>query len=266
MLAINIYYNTDILALSHLFATVSYRHLPLKLLCPGPYVPVPFLHCNGYVWRTHLFFCIVESFLLFLLWVLECCSATKLLSSLDWRGLGPRRDHVNTPIPPSNFIGTHITTGCVNLQLNIWSKRPALSPSPLRHRTRRLCWFKRCLQQWYSTGGKRTPGSTWRVNLQLNIWSKDQHYRPHLSDTEQDGDAGLRAALSSGLQPRVRVPTEVREYILRVTRKHLTDPLETWTSSDPCTHQDLAPNWGAGMPEKSPVISLTGHNHNYHNW
>jgi hypothetical protein len=49
------------------------------------------------------------------------------------------------------------------------------------------------------------------------------------------------------------------------SRKHLTEPLEPWTSSDPRTHEDSSPGWGAGMPETSSVISLTGQNH-INNW
>jgi hypothetical protein len=33
------------------------------------------------------------------------------------------------------------------------------------------------------------------------------------------------------------------------------------TSSDSCTHKDLLPKWGAGMPETSSIMSLIGHNH-----
>jgi hypothetical protein len=35
----------------------------------------------------------------------------------------------------------------------------------------------------------------------------------------------------------------------------------SWTSSGPRTHEDSSPNWGAGMPETSSIISLTGQNH-----
>jgi hypothetical protein len=37
--------------------------------------------------------------------------------------------------------------------------------------------------------------------------------------------------------------------------------LNLWTSSDPRTHEDSSPNWGAGMPETSSIISLTSQNH-----
>jgi hypothetical protein len=42
-------------------------------------------------------------------------------------------------------------------------------------------------------------------------------------------------------------------------------PFETWTSSDPRTHEDSSPNWGASMPETSSFVSLAGHNH-INNW
>jgi hypothetical protein len=44
-----------------------------------------------------------------------------------------------------------------------------------------------------------------------------------------------------------------------------TQALEPSTSSDPRTHEDSSPNWGAGMPETSSVISLTGQNR-INNW
>jgi hypothetical protein len=43
------------------------------------------------------------------------------------------------------------------------------------------------------------------------------------------------------------------------------EPLESWTSSDPRTHEDSSPNWGVGIPESSSVISLTAQNH-IDNW
>jgi hypothetical protein len=49
------------------------------------------------------------------------------------------------------------------------------------------------------------------------------------------------------------------------TWKHLTEPLEPWTNSDPRTHEDSFQNWGAGMPETSSFISLTGQNR-INNW
>jgi hypothetical protein len=58
----------------------------------------------------------------------------------------------------------------------------------------------------------------------------------------------------SGLEPGVRVPPGGK-------RKHLTEPLEPWTNSDPHTHEDMSPNRGDGMPETSPIISLTVQNH-----
>jgi hypothetical protein len=59
----------------------------------------------------------------------------------------------------------------------------------------------------------------------------------------------------SGLQPGERVPPPGS------TRKHLNqnetpEPRELWTFSDPRTHEDSSPNWGAGMPETGSVISL----------
>jgi hypothetical protein len=41
--------------------------------------------------------------------------------------------------------------------------------------------------------------------------------------------------------------------------------LEPRTSSDPHTHEDSSPNWGADMQETSSIISLTGQK-NIHNW
>jgi hypothetical protein len=43
------------------------------------------------------------------------------------------------------------------------------------------------------------------------------------------------------------------------------EPSEPWISSDSRTHEDSSPNWGAGMPETSSIISLTGQNH-INNW
>jgi hypothetical protein len=57
---------------------------------------------------------------------------------------------------------------------------------------------------------------------------------------------------SNGLQPRV-------------LEDILTEPLEPRTASGPRTHEDSSPNWGAGMPETSSVISLAGQNH-INNW
>jgi hypothetical protein len=39
------------------------------------------------------------------------------------------------------------------------------------------------------------------------------------------------------------------------------EPLEPATSSDPHTHEDSSPNWGAAMPETSRIILVTGQNH-----
>jgi hypothetical protein len=57
----------------------------------------------------------------------------------------------------------------------------------------------------------------------------------------------------------------VCEDILHINEKETQEPLEPWTSSDPRTHEDSSPNWGAGMPETSSDISLTGQNH-INNW
>jgi hypothetical protein len=46
-----------------------------------------------------------------------------------------------------------------------------------------------------------------------------------------------------------------------IDRNETQEPPEPWTSSGPRTHEDSSPNWGAGMPETSSVISLTGQNH-----
>jgi hypothetical protein len=49
------------------------------------------------------------------------------------------------------------------------------------------------------------------------------------------------------------------------TQRHLTEPVEPWTISDPSAHKDSSPNWGAGLPQTSSIISLTGQNH-INNW
>jgi hypothetical protein len=46
-----------------------------------------------------------------------------------------------------------------------------------------------------------------------------------------------------------------------INQNETQEPLEPWTRSDPRTHEDSSPNWGAGMPETSSVISLTVQNH-----
>jgi hypothetical protein len=50
-----------------------------------------------------------------------------------------------------------------------------------------------------------------------------------------------------------------------IIQNETLEPLEPWTSSDPHTHEYSSPNWGAGMPETSSIISLTGQNH-INNW
>jgi hypothetical protein len=50
-----------------------------------------------------------------------------------------------------------------------------------------------------------------------------------------------------------------------INQNETQEPLEPWTSSDPRTHENSSPNWGAGMPETSSVISLTDQNH-INNW
>jgi hypothetical protein len=50
-----------------------------------------------------------------------------------------------------------------------------------------------------------------------------------------------------------------------INQNETQEPLEPLISSDPRTHEDPSPNWGAGMPETSSIISLTGHNH-VNNW
>jgi hypothetical protein len=67
----------------------------------------------------------------------------------------------------------------------------------------------------------------------------------------------------SGFQRGVRVPPGICENILLQTETQ--EPPEPWTSSDPRTHEDSSPNWGAGMPETSSAISLRGQNH-INNW
>jgi hypothetical protein len=36
---------------------------------------------------------------------------------------------------------------------------------------------------------------------------------------------------------------------LCINQNETQEPLEPWTSSEPSTHEDSSPNWGAGMPE-----------------
>jgi hypothetical protein len=50
-----------------------------------------------------------------------------------------------------------------------------------------------------------------------------------------------------------------------INQNETQEPLEPWTSSDPRTHEDSSPKWGAGKPETCPGISLTGQNH-INNW
>jgi hypothetical protein len=50
-----------------------------------------------------------------------------------------------------------------------------------------------------------------------------------------------------------------------INQNETQEPLEPWTSSDLNTQEDSSPNWGAGMPETSSIISLTGQNH-INNW
>jgi hypothetical protein len=57
---------------------------------------------------------------------------------------------------------------------------------------------------------------------------------------------------TSGLQ------AGICEDILEGTRNKTQEPLEPWTGSDPLTHEDPSPNWGAGLPETGSIISLTG--------
>jgi hypothetical protein len=40
-----------------------------------------------------------------------------------------------------------------------------------------------------------------------------------------------------------------------INQNETEEPLEPWTSSDPCTHDDSSPNWGAGMLETRSVIN-----------
>jgi hypothetical protein len=46
-----------------------------------------------------------------------------------------------------------------------------------------------------------------------------------------------------------------------INQNETQEPLEPTSGSDPHTHEDSSPNWGAGMPETSSVFSLTGQNH-----
>jgi hypothetical protein len=46
-----------------------------------------------------------------------------------------------------------------------------------------------------------------------------------------------------------------------INQNERQEPLEPWTSSDPSTHENSSPNWGAGMPETISVISLKGQDH-----
>jgi hypothetical protein len=67
-----------------------------------------------------------------------------------------------------------------------------------------------------------------------------------------------------------RTPGRTRRHFRRYTKTSYSDqkeqePLERWTGSDPRIQEDLSPNWGAGMPEASPIISLTDRNH-ISNW
>jgi hypothetical protein len=50
-----------------------------------------------------------------------------------------------------------------------------------------------------------------------------------------------------------------------INQNDTQEPLEPWTSSDPHTHEDSSPIWGAGIPETGSVISLTRQNH-INNW
>jgi hypothetical protein len=50
-----------------------------------------------------------------------------------------------------------------------------------------------------------------------------------------------------------------------INQNEAQEPVEPWTSSDPHTHEDSSPNWRAGMPETSSVISLTGQDR-INNW
>jgi hypothetical protein len=46
-----------------------------------------------------------------------------------------------------------------------------------------------------------------------------------------------------------------------INKSKTLEPLEPWTSADHHTREDLSPNCGAGMPETSLFISITGQNH-----
>jgi hypothetical protein len=52
--------------------------------------------------------------------------------------------------------------------------------------------------------------------------------------------------MEMGLNMGYVYPLGVLEDMLGVTRKHFTEPLEPWTSSDPRFHEDLL---SAGMSE-----------------
>jgi hypothetical protein len=70
---------------------------------------------------------------------------------------------------------------------------------------------------------------------------------------------------SAGLWLKVMVFNLGYKNTSYIIQNETQEPLEPWTSSDPRTHQDLSPNWDAGMPETSSIISLAGHKH-ISNW
>jgi hypothetical protein len=47
-----------------------------------------------------------------------------------------------------------------------------------------------------------------------------------------------------------RTPRSMREDIL-INQKETKEKLETWTSSEPRSHEDSPPNWGSGIPKTS---------------
>jgi hypothetical protein len=58
----------------------------------------------------------------------------------------------------------------------------------------------------------------------------------------------------------VKTSEAVRENILDQSNE-TCELLELWTSSNPGAQEHLSPDWGAGMPQTSSVISLIGQNY-----
>jgi hypothetical protein len=87
-----------------------------------------------------------------------------------------------------------------------------------------------------------------------------------ISGTSKLGSKPLVFNLQVSLCPRsTRIHLRGYARTSYINQNETQEPLETWTSSDPRTHEDSSRNWGTGMPETSSDISLTGQDY-INNW